>query len=230
MHLKRLKNIPEVNDKNLFPCIKDLVLNGLSLDRFSSKDSIPNRQDITQYLAAWLKYVKVYSDICKVWMNEYCVDILSAISSSSKSKIRHSTKSNIKYIYTSDVIFKCERENNPYKASCEQDCPVYKSRGSKEPNKVHDIKTEICNKADNADNNETRGNKEKSNPSNSPLMRDKYRDQFNKAMEIVSDNIKKGIKKKNIIVLLNDDGFKSRTGKQWTASLLAVALKRYNKK
>jgi len=52
MHLKRLKNISEVNDKNLFPCIKDLVVNGLSLDRFSSEDSIPNRQDITKYLAA----------------------------------------------------------------------------------------------------------------------------------------------------------------------------------
>jgi len=44
-------------------------------------------------------------------------------------------------------------------------------------------------------------NKEKSKPSHPPLIRDKYRDQFNKAMEIVSDNIKKGIKKKNILAL-----------------------------
>jgi len=238
MHLNKLKKMIEVSDKNLFPCINDLVVNGLSLARFSSEDRKPNRQDITQYLAAWFKYIKVSSDICRNWMNEYCVDILSAISSSSASKIRHSTKSNIKYIYTSDVTFSCEREDNPYKASCGPNCSIYgkmskenKEKRAKELKEARDLEAKINAqiKKDEAEAKALAKAKAKEAKSKILLMRDKYEEQFNKAMEIIIDNIKKGVKKKNIITLLNDSGFKSRTGREWTSSLLTIELKKYNK-
>lgn len=37
---------------SIYPCIDDLVANGIQLSRFSPSDEIPNRQDVTQYLAA----------------------------------------------------------------------------------------------------------------------------------------------------------------------------------
>ena len=212
MHLKKLQEFSEVNDQNLFPCIIDLVVNGVNPDRFSTEDRRPDRQDITQHLASWFKYIEVPSDLCKVWMNEYCVDMLAAISSSSKSTIRHSTKSNIKYIYSSNVIFRCARENNPFKASCNPNCSVYESSGAEETKKVH---------------NEPKESEETSNPLDFLLLRDRYKDQFNVAMDFVNDNIKKGVTQKKIVALLNKNGFKSRTGKIWTFSTLSSELRRY---
>ena len=37
----------------LYPCIRDLVEHGLDLARFAAGERTPQRQDITQYLAAW---------------------------------------------------------------------------------------------------------------------------------------------------------------------------------
>src|SRR6266550_7683798 len=37
----------------IYPCIRDLVEHGLDLARFSAGEITPQRQDITQYLAAW---------------------------------------------------------------------------------------------------------------------------------------------------------------------------------
>jgi len=126
MYLNRLrKMLTENNEKYLFPCIRDLVANGLTLERFTNEDNIPSRQDITQYIAAWFKYIGLSSDECREWMIEYCIGLLSVISSSSKSRIRHSTKCNIKYIYKSDVSFNCRCEKNRFKAPCEPKCPIY---------------------------------------------------------------------------------------------------------
>ncbi len=40
----------------IYPCIQDLVENGLSVARFTPADRIPTRQDVTQYIAAWCRH------------------------------------------------------------------------------------------------------------------------------------------------------------------------------
>ena len=126
MYLNRLRKVlTKNNEEYLFSCIRDLVENGLNREQFSNDDNIPSRQDITQYLAAWFKYIGLSADECREWMMEYCIAVLSAMSSSSHSRIRHSTKSNIKYIYGSDATFNCGCENNRFKARCEPQCPIY---------------------------------------------------------------------------------------------------------
>jgi hypothetical protein len=222
MYLETLKEILKEKDKKyLFPCIKDLVSNGLLLSRFSSEDIKPLRQDITQFIAIWFKYIGISSDKCLDWMNEYCLKVLSAISSSSNSQIRHSTKSNIKYIYNSDITFYCRCEKNPFKASCEQNCSVYKEMfdknkeiEAKEADKFYKTNTEI---------------KDNLIESQRISIRDKYKDQFEEAMEFVINLIKKGISKKDIVTSLNNRGFKTRMGKKWTYSILGNELRMYNK-
>ena len=141
MYLKTLKEmLKDKDEKYLFFCIKDLVSNGLTLSRFSCEDSKPSRQDITQYIAVWFKYIGISSDKCLDWMKGYCIEVLSAISSSSPSRIRHSTKSNIKYIFNAEITFQCRCEKNPFKASCEQDCPVYKEMYEKNKEREADTK------------------------------------------------------------------------------------------
>jgi len=84
--------------ERIYPCIRDLVGNGLVLSRFSADDRTPHRQDITQYLAAWCRYAGLTAEECRTWLTEYCMYVLSSISKTSLSGIRHSTKSNIRYI------------------------------------------------------------------------------------------------------------------------------------
>lgn len=58
-------------------------------------------------------------------------------------------------------------------------------------------------------------------------VKQKYRDQFEKTLEVVQDQIKKGLAIADIVVLLNDRGFKTRTGRKWTYSNLQSELKKW---
>ena len=222
MHLNRLRKIlTENNEKYLFPCIRDLVANGLTLERFSNEDRIPSRQDITQYLAAWFKHTGLSSDECRKWMIKYCVGMLSAISSSSKSRIRHSTKSNIKYIYKADVTVNCRCEKNLFKAPCDPTCPLYEemTHRAKENEAVTILKPK--KKVDHRVTDESEADEIV------PIrisIKEKYREQFKKGMEVAHNHLKQRVHKKEIVNLLNNSGFKTRTGKKWSYSILMSEL------
>ena len=127
MYLQKLLDIVKENKKDKpFTCIQDLVKNGLSLDRFTADNAAkPCRHEITLFLAAWCRFSGFEPATYRNWLTNYCIDVLSKISSSSASQIRHSTKSSIKYIHRSNVSFVCNCENNIFKAHCSSDCPVY---------------------------------------------------------------------------------------------------------
>lgn len=223
MYLTRLRKIvTKNNDKDLFPCIEDLVKNGLNPVNFSNEASIPSRQDITQYIASWFKYIGLSADECREWMIEYCIVVLSAISSSSKSQIRHSTKSNIKYIYRSNATFNCGCENNQFKAVCETKCPVYEEM-------AHRSKE---NKAPTIDENYGIRSEYRVADAIAPRshsIKDEYKDQFEKAMTFAQHHLRQRVPKKDVVSLLNDNGFKTRTGKKWSYSILAIELKKRNR-
>ncbi len=218
-HLNKLKEILELkNSIMIYPCIKDLVSNGLTLSRFSIDESKPSRQDITQYIAAWFKYTGVTAEQCRDWMIEYCLDVLSVLSSSSLSRIRHSTKSNIKYIFNSDVEFDCRCENNIFKAECDKDCPAYKEMSEKykerikrEENKSYEIYK--------------RPGKIQFIPKYIPV-KEKHKDQFENAIKAACEYLKNGVSKKDIVRFLNERDFKTRTGRKWTYDTLNIELKR----
>lgn len=222
MYLNKLRNILIANNvKHLPPCIGDLAANGLKLERFSNEENIPSRQDVTQYLAAWFKHTELSSDECREWMIDYCIDVLSAISSSSKSRIRHSTKGNIKYIYKSDATFDCGCDKNRFKASCEPECPIYEEMAHKAKEsetasivKSYEIERSVADEI-------------------VPIrlsVKDEYRDQFGKAIEAAQHHLKQGVRKKEIVNLLNDSGFKTRTGRKWSYAILTNELKTFSRR
>lgn len=221
MHLNRLRAVVTKHQQQcIFPCIEDLAENGLDLTRFADEQQIPSRQDVTQYIAAWFKYVELSADECRDWMIEYCVDVLSAIASSAPSRIRHSTKSNIKYIYSSDALFACGCEENKFKAACEPSCPVYAEMAQKAKDRqaanidiAYEIKPED-------------GAVHARPPRYS--VKQAYKKQFAEAMALVKQQLKQGAARTEIISLLNDKGFKSRTGRPWTFSILAAELGKLN--
>ncbi len=193
-----------------YPCIQDLVDNGLDLTRFTLTEPLPSRQEITQYLAAWCKDAGLTDEECQGWLIEYCVNTLSVISKTSASGIRHSTKSNIKYIYRANVQFLCGRKSNQFKAQCRKSCPVYseiKNKTAEKTDQVHDIGcavektreiTEICHGS----------------------VKEKFEDQFKEALRFIRSQIEIGTKKPKIINQLNERGLKTKTGRLWTYSTL----------
>jgi len=202
----------------IYPCIQDLVDNGLTLARFSPGDRIPPRQDVTQYIVAWCKHAGLTEEECRDWLIEYCAVMLSSISKTSISGIRHSTKSNVKYIYQADIPFVCECDNNPFKAQCSGNCPAYADmqakltdRKNKGPNIGHDVErlTAVME-------------------ARSPSAKETYRDQFETALQVIRSEIERGTKRKTIIELLNERGLKTRTGRNWTYSILGAELSSIN--
>ena len=200
----------------IYPCIQDLLDNGLTLARFSPGEVKPQRQDITQYMAAWSKHVGLGDEECRSWLIEYCVVMLSPISRTSPSGIRHSTKSNIKYIYRSDIPFVCEHENNPFRAKCFRDCPAYAAMLAKACDGRNETSKKEPISAQPADVVETQVLPVKAI----------YRDQFEIALRLVHDETKKGTKKKLIVQLLNEQGLKTKTGRKWTYSNLYAELRK----
>jgi len=225
MHLETLRALlPEEKDERLFPCIIDLADHGLVLERFTVEDNIPSRQDITQFMAAWFKYIGLSSDECLEWMIEYCTFVLSAISSSSESQIRHSTKCNIRYVYRSDFTFNCLCEKNRFKAACESNCPIYDEMSQRANRPEPQLIVESYNERNNnrVDVNEETAPQRRS-------IKDEYKEQFDKAIEVVQHQLKQNTPKKEIVELLNSMGFKTRTGKKWTYSILGIELKNLNR-
>jgi len=218
-YLDKLKRLLDREKKGYyFFCIRDLVENGLELERFPENDSIPKRQDITQFLTSWCKYVGMSAQECRDWMLEYCSEMLSILSSSSSSQIRHSTKSNIKYIYNSNVTFECRCEENPFRAQCDYTCPVYqKMRGLLEKRKRQETEKRLILE------NQLSENAKPEEPCKITL-KESYREQFENALSFAREQLEQGYIRREIACFLNEQGFKTRTGKEWTQSILSNEL------
>lgn len=167
----------EIETKQLYLCIEDLVKNGVDLARFSETEPKPARQDVTQYLAAWFKYIGMSESQCLNWMLEHCMDELLLISQSSQSRVRHSTKSNVKYIFNGNVNFNCEGEKNIFKAACTRDCVLYEEMQEMERDKkIAEAAKVLAYSANNAVIAEKKLTK-----------KEKYLAQFNEAMNLLKN-------------------------------------------
>jgi len=212
-HLEKLRKLIE-DEAMVYPCIGDLVSNGLVVSRFAQGEQRPNRQDVTQYLLAWLKSAEVPASAALKWAIPYSLEVLAVLSASSPSRIRHSTKSNVKYIYKSDVPFVCGLEENPFKAACHRECPVHSEMVEKneklreEEEKKKDYEA-IARKA-----------KLEAAPVYVPKKKEIWAGQFQKAMNHAVELADKGVSHKQIVDKLNHLGFKTRTGRDWTLGIL----------
>ncbi len=214
MHQSKLREILESHEEAvLFPCIADLVENGIKVDRFSSQERVPSRQDVTQFLATWFRYINVAAEECQDWMIDYCTSELSLISSSSKSQIRHSTKSNIKYVYRSAIEFNCCSTENIFKVACDSNCKAYDEM-------IHKNEKDCPSSLD-----ELNADKVENDAVLVISSKKQYKEQFVEAAEIIRNHYEGNLARKEMVKILNDQGFKTRTGKSWTTGILGYELK-----
>jgi len=208
--LAELQNLlGERADHLLYPCIRDLVRHGLTQARFSPGDAIPSRQDLTQYLAAWSRNAGLTDEHSRGWLVEYCATMLACLSRRTPAAIRHSTKSNIKYIYKSAVPFQCQCEQNPFRADCGAHCPVYS-----------DMQARLAAKANEPDPPLVPPRPDPPAVIVLQPVKQRYREQFEKALSIIREEAAKGSRPRHILELLEQGGFKTRTGRKWTLFIL----------
>jgi hypothetical protein len=198
------------DEVRVYRCIRDLLANGLSLPRFLPGEGIPNRQDVTQYLAAWSRHAGLSEEECRGWLIEYCASILAPLSKRTPAAIRHSTKSNITYIYRAGVPFLCECEGNRFKARCSTDCPVHAEMMAAKlaPKPVESFVPVRAAPV----------------PIVVRPVKEIYREQFQAALRLAREEAEKGTKPKGILELLDQHGFKTRTGRKWTHAILLSEL------
>jgi len=119
------------------------------------------------------------------------------------------------------VSFDCEGENNVFKASCDRNCPVYNEM----PDRYRERKAKEAKRS-----YEPEPEPEHYGVGTERLSaKETYKDQLEKALEIMEDHIKKGVSKQDIVTLLNDRGLKTRTGREWTYAILGAELKKFLK-
>jgi hypothetical protein len=215
IHLRKLEAL--LNHRSyLFPCVRDLLENGVTGTAYVDDNYRPSRQDITHHLAKWSNSIGILFPDCLEWLTEYSLDILSPVSSSSSAQIRHSTKSVVKYVYNSDVAFDCKKEKNVIRARCERDCPVYNISFDSHVSEPENAIDSFCDKGQEvADFGEKMGQ-----------VKNLFREQFDQAMIFAREQLASSLSIKRIVRLLNDKGFKTRTGKEWTISTLGNELRR----
>ena len=205
--------------QKIYPCILDLLTSGIVPERFKSGEFFPTRQDVTHFILAWLKHIGVPADGCRNWIIGYCERELSQISSSSPSRIRHSTKSLIKYIYRSeDVSFNCGCEQNKLRAACELSCPIYGEMKRKHKIRMKQLYDDIHYV------------RPKIQPIAEPPLRikERHNEQFDKAMEVVREHLNQVSSLDEMTQYLNDQGYRTRTGKSWTIATLYREVKKHN--
>lgn len=215
MYLQKLLDIFKKNNKaDPFICIQDLVENGLSLDRFTTDNvAKPCRYEIALFLAAWCRLAGFEPEMYRDWLTNYCIDVLSKISSSSASQIRHSTKSSINYIHRSSVSFVCSCEDNIFKAHCSSNCPMYD-----EMKKIYLQNLEAEQKKIAIYQKKA----ESSQPTPESLSgKKKYEKQFTEAIGVIEERLRKGDTKKAIAIFLHEKGYKTRTGCKWKATTVS---------
>ena len=221
--LKEIERLTKILDddqkQKIYSCIQDLLSNGIVPERFNTDEYFPTRQDVTHFILAWLKHIGVPEDRCRNWIIRYCEKVLSQISSSSPSRIRHSTKSLIKYIYRSEAVsFDCGCEQNQLKAACEPNCPIYGEMQHKHQIRMKRLHDDIHYV------------RPRVQPSVEPppQVRERYKEQFDKAMEAVKMHLNQVSCIDEMTQYLNDQGYKTRTGKSWTSSTLRNETKKLN--
>ena len=197
----------------IYPCIQDLVEHGLDRARFAASEVPPLRQDVTQYLAAWSRHAGLSEEESRAWLVEFCATVLAPLSRRTPAAIRHSTQSNLRYIYRSSVPFLCDCADNRFRAACRTDCPVHA-----------DMQVKKAARAEEAAKPKPLVRYERPVVTFVPPVMVANREQFEQALSLVREEIQKGTKPKRIIELLAKRGLKTRTGRKWTATILYSEL------
>lgn len=218
MYLQKLLDISLTAGKiEPFPCLQDLLRNGLSAERFAADESRPNRSTITLFIAGLCKRMGLDAESYRDWLINYSIDVLSKISGSTAAAIRHSTKSVIGFTHRTDVPFCCDVQHNNCKATCSPTCPLYEEMSAL---RLANLERER-EKA--AGGGQMRLRQEPI-PIEQLQVTKRYRKQYDEALELLPELIAAGHTRREIAATLNQKGYKTITGRDWNIRIVQNAV------
>jgi hypothetical protein len=159
-------------------------------------------------------------DIYGDWLIDFTVDVLSLISSSKPSEIRHSTKSITKYVHRSNINFSCKCRNNDFKAVCSSDCPIYEKM---EEIYLRDIEIEQKRIEELQKKSVADDPVPDIDPESLPVTK-RYKKQLEEAVILITQYQNEGRSKKEILAMLNKKGYRTITGRAWKLSNLLLFI------
>ncbi len=228
--------------------LKKLILQGPEPDRLQKAH--PPRIQLTGLLAWWSKYAGLTEEQARAWLMPFCTEVLSTLSNSGPSAIRHGTKSMTRYVYSSEYhidfasidqkIAASSSEGPPYyqvylwleeklREIKNQDAEVRKQR-AQEALKAQSREKEEKRKEKEARAAAKREGKDHKNSGVHVSVKDRFKEQFEQAMVKAEREREGGVPFQDIVSVLNEEGFRTRTGRRWTTQLLRVELNRRGKR
>lgn len=189
-------------------CLYEILTTDLAADNCKITG---NRQDITRFLGTWMLSQGYIKDDLEKYLIDFSTNVLCKISKSSTSRIVHSTKSLLKYIFREQVAFDCFAANNAINAPCDKNCAYYTEQTSKY--------LEKCEQED---------AKMKSYIIDIPPVpvdpeierRRKVKEQYQEARALVKEQHKRHVPAKRILALVTERGYTNAFGKPWNLRLV----------
>ncbi len=198
----------------VYPCIEDLLEHGLDLSRFSAGEYPPHSQDVMRHLGTWSRHAGLDHEQTSAWLIEYCITVLVRISKRTPAAIRHSTKGMLKYVFKDAVPFQCDCEKNKLRAHCSTECPVYAEMLARYQQRLIDAAKPYVRPPPPAI--------EYVSP-----VKQRFAEQFRKAMAVAIEAEARGMRLNRIVTLLNESGWKTRTGRAWRCATLSKELDKW---
>lgn len=202
-----------VGKKPIPPWLEDLLVVGPRLEKWIPPEKRANRVLVTEFLARWLKDAGLSQEECLEWLNPYCLEVLAQYSKSGPSAIRHGTKANVRWVYKSDFVFDFEaiaREvaDNPLGTVAAYMPILERWNNLQWEAKEHQRRSYVP-------------------PVFVPVVpiKQKFREQFLKAMEFAKQKRSEGVKPGKIVAMLNEQGYLTKTGRKWTLGILSQSLR-----
>lgn len=212
-HTTSLRGFLSTKGGSIPSWMEDLLLNGPRLEEWKDAPTRPNRVLVTEFLARWLKDQGLAQEECLAWLEPYCCEVLAPYSKSGRSAIRHGTKANIRWVYTSDFRFDFEAMANEASANNPDAAPVYL------------VMLQMWNTSQ-WDQKEAK-RKAYVPPVFEPFVpkKQRFREQFERALAIAQQKKSEGEAMEQITEFLNEQGFLTITGRKWTMATVFRSLK-----
>jgi hypothetical protein len=202
----------EARQRTVPAWLQDLLQLGPRLEECPPIPYRPNRNMLTEFLARWLKSAGFSQEECLAWLDPYCLVVLGPYSHSGRSAIRHGTKANVRWVYSSDFVFDFEAmAQEPPEAGHEQSAPYIS----------------MLWKWYRALEQEKKRKRESYVPPVFPVVlpvKVRFREQYEKGVAVAVQKRSEGMKLFTLAQYLNEQGWKTKTGRAWTPALLSRAL------
>ena len=212
--LEKLKQLTGTLNVTVPVWLEDLVLNGPRYEQWIPAKGLLYRMALTEFLARWLKAAGLSQEQTLEWLLEYTFQTLAQFAKTGRSGIRHGTKGNTRWVYNSDFSFDFDAIANQPLSPDWMGKPAYMPVFAHwqellplEKKKAQELRIASAP------------------PMISRSVKERHREKYEEGLKIAREKQAADDTLEQIVQLLNETGFPTRTGRKWTQGTLYQSLR-----